>query len=144
MLVALLGVLAAPAYADPTNAPNIEPFPITCDGVTYTVVTPGQGNWTPALVTTSNQVLIPFSFHITVTNVTTGEVVLEEEVTKAAASHAATTTCTFAAPSPRMGRPSYSKGSWRCCLHRRPARHPTCGSCQAAAGWWWLQARCSS
>jgi hypothetical protein len=95
MLVALLGVLAAPAYADPTNAPNIEPFPITCDGVTYTVVTPGQGNWTPALVTTSNQVLIPFSFHITVTNVATGEVVLEEEVSKAAASHAATMTCTF-------------------------------------------------
>jgi hypothetical protein len=92
MLLALLGVLAAPAYADP---PNIEPFPITCDGVTYTVVTPGQGNWTPALVTTSNQVLIPFSFHITVTNVATGEVVLEEEVSKAAASHAATTTCTF-------------------------------------------------
>ena len=77
------------------NAPNIEPFPITCDGVTYTVVTPGQGNWTPALVTTSNQVLIPFSFHITVTNVATGEVVLEDEVSKAAASHAATTTCTF-------------------------------------------------
>jgi hypothetical protein len=95
MLIGLLGVLAAPAYADPTNAPNIEPFPITCDGVTYTVVTPGQGNWTPALVTTSNQVLIPFSFHLTVTNVATGEVVLEEEVSKAAASHAATTTCTF-------------------------------------------------
>ena len=92
MLLALLGVSMAPAYADP---PNIEPFPITCDGVTYTVVTPGQGNWTPALVTTSNQVLIPFSFHITVTNVATGEVVLEEEVSKAAASHAATTTCTF-------------------------------------------------
>jgi hypothetical protein len=92
MLLALLGVLAAPAYADP---PNIEPFPITCNGVTYTVVTPGQGNWTPALVTTSNQVLIPFSFHITVTNVATGEVVFEEEVSKAAASRAATTTCTF-------------------------------------------------
>ena len=92
MLLALLGVLAAPAYADPTN---IEPFPIACAGVAYTVVTPGQGNWTPALVTTSNQVLIPFSFHITVTNVATGEVVLEEEVSKAAASHAATTTCTF-------------------------------------------------
>ena len=92
MLLALLGVLAAPAYADP---PNIEPFPITCDGTTYTVVTPGQGNWTPALVTTSNQVLIPLSFHITLTNVTTGEVVFEDEVSKAAASHAATTTCTF-------------------------------------------------
>jgi hypothetical protein len=92
MLLALLGVSMAPAYADP---PNIEPFPITCNGVTYTVVTPGQGNWTPALVTTSNQVLIPLSFHITVTNVATGEVVFEEEVSKAAASRAATTTCTF-------------------------------------------------
>jgi hypothetical protein len=92
MLLALLGVSMAPAYADP---PNIEPFPITCGGVTYTVVTPGQGNWTPALVTTSNQVLIPFSFDITVTNVATGEVVFEEEVSKPAASRAATTTCTF-------------------------------------------------
>ena len=92
MLLALLGVSMAPAYADP---PNIEPFPITCDGATYTVVTPGQGNWTPALVTTSNQVLIPFSFDITVTNVATGEVVFEEEVSKPAASRAATTTCTF-------------------------------------------------
>jgi hypothetical protein len=95
MLLALLGVAMAPAHADPTNAPNIEPFQITCAGATYTVVTPGQGNWTPALVTTSNQVLIPFSFHLTVTNVATGEVVFEEESSKAAASRAATTTCTF-------------------------------------------------
>jgi hypothetical protein len=95
MLLALLGVLAAPAYADPTNAPNIEPFPITCDGVTYTVVTPGQGNWTPALVTTSNQVLIPFSFEITVTNLTTGEVVFQEQVSKEPAARTATTTCSF-------------------------------------------------
>src|SRR5215218_9479570 len=95
MVLALLGVSMAPAHADPINAPNVEPFQITCAGATFTVVTPGRGNWTPALVTTSNQVLIPLSFDITVTNVATGEVVFEEEVSKAAASHVATTTCTF-------------------------------------------------
>jgi hypothetical protein len=98
MVLALLGVSMAPAHADPINAPNVEPFQITCAGATFTVVVPGatgQGQWTPALVTTSNQVLIPLSFHITVTNVATGEVVFEEEVSKAAASHVATTTCTF-------------------------------------------------
>jgi hypothetical protein len=95
MVIGLLGVLMAPAHADPINAPRVEPFPITCDGTTYTVVVPGLGMWTPALVTTSNQVLIPLSFHITVTNVATGEVVFEDEVSKAAASRVATTTCTF-------------------------------------------------
>jgi hypothetical protein len=94
MLLALLGVLAAPAYADPTNAPNIEPFPITCDGVTYTVVTPGQGNWTPALVTTSNQVLVPVSFEFTLTNLATGETE-QEAFSKEVANRVATTTCTF-------------------------------------------------
>jgi hypothetical protein len=47
------------------------------------------------LVTTSNQVLIPFSFHFTVTNVATGEVVSEEEFSKEPADRVATTTCTF-------------------------------------------------
>ena len=96
MVLGLLGVYMAPAHADPINAPNAEPIVLTCDGTTYTVVVvPGVGMWTPALVTTSNQVLIPLSFHITLTNVTTGEVVFEDEVSKAAASRAATTTCTF-------------------------------------------------
>jgi hypothetical protein len=96
MVVGLLGVYMAPAHADPINAPNVEPFEITCDGATYTVVVvPGRGMWTPALVTTSNQVLIPFSFDITVTNVATGEVVFEEAVSKPPAEQVATTTCTF-------------------------------------------------
>jgi len=97
MVLALLGVAMAPAHADPINAPNVVgPFDITCDGATYTVVSvPAQGQWPPALVTTSNQVLIPFSFHFTLTNVATGEVVSEEEFSKAAATRAATTTCTF-------------------------------------------------
>ena len=49
MLIGLLGVLAAPAYADPTNAPNSLTFEITCGDATYTVVgVPGGGQWTPA------------------------------------------------------------------------------------------------
>ena len=73
MLLVLLGVSMAPAHADPTNAPNSITFPITCGGTTYTVVgVPGQGQWTPALVTNSNQVLIPTSFDITFTDLTTG------------------------------------------------------------------------
>jgi hypothetical protein len=96
MVLALLGASMAPAHADPINAPNVEPFPITCDGATYTVVVvPGRGMWTPALVTTSNQVLIPFSFDITVTNVATGEVVFQEQVSKQPAARTATTTCSF-------------------------------------------------
>jgi hypothetical protein len=94
MLLALLGVLAAPAYADPTNAPNIESFQITCGGTTYTVVAgPGRGAWTPALVTDSNQVFIPFSFDITITDLTTGEVSTIDVSRKS--GNLATQTCSF-------------------------------------------------
>ncbi len=52
-VLGVLGVSTAPAHADPLKAPNIEPFPITCDEMTYAaVIAPGQGRWTPALVTT--------------------------------------------------------------------------------------------
>jgi streptogramin lyase len=96
MLLALVGVLAAPAHADPTNAPNIESFQITCGGTTYTVVAgPGRGAWTPALVTDSNQVLIPTSFDITFTDLTTGET-FSDEVSKEAGNHLATQSCSFA------------------------------------------------
>jgi len=96
MVLALLGVAMAPAYADPTNAPNVGSFSITCDGTTYTVVAvPAQGGWPPALVTTSNQVLIPFSFEETLTNLTTGEIVFQETRSKEPAEATATTTCTF-------------------------------------------------
>ena len=96
MVLGLLGVYMAPAYADPTNAPSVEPIVLTCDDTAYTVVVvPGLGMWTPALVTTSNQVLIPFSFQFTLTNLTTGEVVMEEEISREPADRVATTTCTF-------------------------------------------------
>jgi streptogramin lyase len=95
MLLALLGVLAAPAYADPTNAPNSLTFEITCGDTTYSVVgVPGQGQWTPALVTDSNQVLIPTSFDITFVDLTTGET-FSFAVSKEAGNHLATQSCSF-------------------------------------------------
>jgi hypothetical protein len=96
MVLALLGVAMAPAHADPINAPRAEPFDITCDGTTYTVVAvPAQGLWPPAFVTTSNQVLVPLSFEETVTNLATGEIVFQETRSKESAERVATTTCTF-------------------------------------------------
>ena len=95
ILLGLLGVLAAPAYADPTDAPNSLSFDITCGETTYTVVgVPGQGQWTPALVTDSNQVLIPTSFDITFVDLTTGET-FSVDVTKEAGNHLATQSCSF-------------------------------------------------
>ena len=95
MLIGLLGVLAAPAYADPTNAPNSISFEITCGDATYTVVgVPGQGQWTPALVTDSNQVLIPTSFDATFVDLTTGETDTVD-VSKEAGNHLATQSCSF-------------------------------------------------
>ena len=95
MLIGLLGVLAAPAYADPTNAPNSLTFEITCGDTTYTVVgVPGEGQWTPALVTDSNQVLVPTSFDITFVDLTTGETD-SVDVSKEAGNHLATQSCSF-------------------------------------------------
>jgi streptogramin lyase len=95
MLLALLGVAVAPAYADPTSAPNSLTFDITCGDTTYSVVgVPGQGQWTPALVTDSNQVLIPTSFDITFVDLTTGET-FSFEVSKEAGNHLATQSCSF-------------------------------------------------
>ena len=95
MVLALLGVAMAPAHADPTNAANAVTFPVTCGGTTYTVVgVPGQGQWTPALVTDSNQVLIPTSFDITFVDLTTGET-FSVDVSKEAGTHLATQSCSF-------------------------------------------------
>ena len=96
MVLGLLGISMAPAYADPINPPNAIPLDITCDGTTYTaVIVPANGRWTPALVTTSNQVLVPVSFEFTLTNLATGDIVSQESVSREPAERVATTTCTF-------------------------------------------------
>jgi|SRR5215207_1490422 len=105
IVLGLLGVAMAPAHADPTNAPNALSFTITCDGTTYSVVgVPGQGMWTPALATTSNVVLIPFSFNITFTNLTTGET-FPVVVSKEPVNQVANVSCSFTATAtdPRSG-----------------------------------------
>jgi hypothetical protein len=95
MLIGLLGVAAAPAYADPTNAPNSLTFEITCGDATYTVVgVPGGGKWTPVLVTDSNQVLVLTSSDVTFTDLTTGETFPFED-SKEAGNHLATQSCSF-------------------------------------------------
>jgi hypothetical protein len=95
LVVGMLGVFIAPAHADPVNAPDVQPFPITCAGTVYTVVTvPGHGAWIPALVTTGNAVLVPFSINFTITSLTTGES-FNFAVSKEAAERTATTTCRF-------------------------------------------------
>lgn len=95
MVLGLIGACMVPARADPINAPNVQPFPITCDGTTYTVVVvPGQGGWTPALVTVSNAVLVPFRLELTITSLSTGESATFA-VSKQAAARTATTTCRF-------------------------------------------------
>jgi len=95
MVLGLLGVYMAPAHADPTNPPFVEPIDLTCGGTTYTVIVPpGVGLWTPALVTTSNQVLIPVSYEFTNVNLATGEIETAS-FSKEPANRLPTTTCTF-------------------------------------------------
>ena len=59
---------AGPAGADPVNAKKAEPpLTIHCDngiGTVQIVSPPGNGRWTPGLVTTSNVVGIPYEFHV--------------------------------------------------------------------------------
>src|SRR5215216_1812731 len=95
MLLALLGVAMAPAYADPTNVPNPFTFEITCGDTTYSVVgVPGGGKWTPVLVTDSNQVLVLTSSDVTFTDLTTGETFTVDD-SKEAGNHLATQSCSI-------------------------------------------------
>jgi hypothetical protein len=95
MVLGLLGVMMAPAHADPINAPGALTFTAICDnGAEYTVVgVPGGGRGTPGLVTDSNQVLVPLVLDVMVTNLTTNEVVFEFHVSREAAERTPTTTC---------------------------------------------------
>jgi hypothetical protein len=73
LAIGLTAALAVPAAADPPSSAEF-PVPITCDDTTYVIgFIPGQADFTPALVTTSNQVVVPFEFDLTFTDLTTGE-----------------------------------------------------------------------
>ena len=65
--------LAAPAAADPPSAAEFT-VPVTCAGQTYEIgFIPGRGEFTPALIATSTQVLVPVAFDLTFTDETTGQ-----------------------------------------------------------------------
>jgi hypothetical protein len=99
MVLGLLGVYMAPAHADVTNNPNALPITVTCGGTTYpAVVVQGEGSWTPALITTTNGVLVPSGFEFTVTDLATGQIVFQDAFTKEPAErNPTTTTCTYQA-----------------------------------------------
>ena len=63
-VVALALVAAgAPAGADPVNAPDVTPVPITCDnGHTYDAAVNGNGDFTPAHDVNSTKILVPLMF----------------------------------------------------------------------------------
>jgi hypothetical protein len=95
MVLGLLGVLVAPAHADPTNAPGALTFTAVCDnGASYTVIgVPGGGQGTPGMVIEGNQVLVPFVLDVKVTDLDSGQVVFEFHVSREPAERTATTTC---------------------------------------------------
>ena len=64
------GLIAGPAGADPTNAKKGQVFNVTCEGLgTVEIATNGSGDWTPVLLTTTNQVLVPYRLHLEFTPV---------------------------------------------------------------------------
>jgi hypothetical protein len=112
LMLGLGGTLATPAAADPPSSAEFQ-IPITCDGTTYMVgFIPGRGAFTPALVTTSTQVLVPIAFDLTFTDVTTGESEPEAAVKGPGSNpNAATCTIDFTATDPESGHVFNIKGT---------------------------------
>jgi hypothetical protein len=65
-IVGGIAMTAGQAAADPTNAKKGEILEVQCDGGlgTLTVALNGNTELTPGLVTTSNQVVVPYRLHI--------------------------------------------------------------------------------
>jgi hypothetical protein len=64
LMLALAGIAAGSATADPSGAKNSAPVTVVCGGTTYQAVANGNGAWTPAHDLNSNSVLIPVSFGV--------------------------------------------------------------------------------
>lgn len=104
LTVALVGAMAAPAAADPPSSAEFT-IPVTCDGTTYLIgFIPGRGEFTPALLADSTQVLVPFAFDLTFTDVTTGESEHDTSV-KGAGKNGNAVSCTidYTATDPETG-----------------------------------------
>jgi hypothetical protein len=64
LMLALAGIAAGAATADPSGAKNSAPVTIVCDGTTYQAVANGSGAWSPAHDLNSNKILIPLTFGV--------------------------------------------------------------------------------
>jgi hypothetical protein len=111
LVLGLLVSLATPAAADP---PSPVAVPVTCDSTTYLVgFTPGRADFTPALATTGNQVLVPVTIDLTFSDLTTGE---SEDLTavKGAGQNPNAVSCTvnFTTTDPETGHLVNVQGSF--------------------------------
>lgn len=111
LVLGLLVSLATPAAADPPSPVTI---PVTCDGTTYLIgFIPGRSDFTPTLVATGNEVLVPFTINLTFTDLTTGE---SEDFTvvKGAGQNPNAVTCTvdFTTTDPETGHLFNVQGSF--------------------------------
>jgi len=64
LTLALAGIAAGSATADPSGAKNSAPVTVVCGNTTYHAVANGNGQWTPAHDLNSNKVLIPVTFGV--------------------------------------------------------------------------------
>ena len=91
-----VAVLASPAGADPIHAKNALQLRAVCGTQTLTVVTNGNGDFTPAHVIGSTSVFIPTAFNLTLTFTPTGGTTMTDHNTAAKAAHVRNTmTCTI-------------------------------------------------
>lgn len=89
-----IGALATVgSLAGPAAAAKPEPFPVECEGVTYTI-TSGNGKWSVGSDTSSSTHFIPKAFTFTLTD-QSGNVVFSESIEKNGHRNQETIVCTF-------------------------------------------------
>jgi hypothetical protein len=90
-------IVASPAGADPIHAKNAFRVQAVCGTQTLTVVTNGNGIFTPAHIIGSTSVFIPTAFDLTLTFTPTNGSTMTDHNTaaKAAPLHRKTITCTI-------------------------------------------------
>jgi hypothetical protein len=88
------GLIAGPAGADPTNAKKGQVHNVVCEDLgTVEIAENGSGDWTPAHLTASNQVLVPYRLHLEFTPV--GGETQSLDLFKPAPKNATLDVCTF-------------------------------------------------
>jgi hypothetical protein len=92
--VVIVMLAAIPASADPINSPHAITFPVTCNGADVTVVVPSPNALTPRIII-DGAVLVPVFFQVTVTDLTTNQVIFSGSIERAyGVQDRATVTCT--------------------------------------------------